>query len=46
MSYGFSFSLRRLLGITKALRTIGRLTGIPMSRSGRQAKFGRMLGMR
>lgn len=40
---GLSFSYRRALGITKAKRNIARATGIPTTKSGRQAKVGRML---
>ena len=43
MNYG-GFSWKRLLGITAAKQKIGRAVGIPWSRSGRQRKFGSMLG--
>jgi len=39
---GASFSWNRALGITKAKRKISRATGIPMTRSGRRAKIGRV----
>lgn len=35
------FSLRTLLGITEAKRKISRATGIPISRTGLEAKIGR-----
>jgi len=34
------FSLNRALGITKALHQIGKVTGIPLTKSGRQRKIG------
>jgi len=41
---GVTFSLNRALGITKAKRNISRKTGIPLSKSGRRVKAGRMIG--
>jgi len=41
---GVSFSLRRALGITKLKRKIARATGIPTTKSGRQRKFGALIG--
>jgi len=41
---GVSFSWRRALGITKVKRAIARQTGIPTTRSGRQRKFGALVG--
>lgn len=38
---GLSFSWKRALGITKAKRKVARFTGIPTTRQGRRAKFGR-----
>ena len=38
---GLSFSWKRALGITKAKRKIAKWTGIPTTRQGRRAKFGR-----
>lgn len=43
---GLSFSWKRALGVTKAKRKIAKATGIPTSRSGRQRKVGRFLGIR
>ncbi len=37
------FSWKRFTGVTRAKRRISRATGIPMSRSGRQQKAGRMM---
>ena len=37
------FSWKRTLGVTKLKRKISRATGIPMTKSGRQAKLGRLL---
>jgi hypothetical protein len=35
------FSIWRLLGVSAAKARVSRKTGIPLSRSGRQAKLGR-----
>ena len=43
---GLTFSWKRALGVTKAKRSIAKATGIPTTRSGRQAKLGRWLGMK
>jgi hypothetical protein len=43
---GLTFSWKRALGVTKAKRSIARATGIPTTRTGRQAKFGRWMGMK
>lgn len=37
------FSWKRFLGVTKAKRNISRKTGIPLSKSGRQQKIGRIV---
>lgn len=42
--YGFSFSWKRATGISAAKARISRKIGIPLSRSGRQRKIGRMIG--
>jgi hypothetical protein len=42
--YGFSFSWKRATGISAAKGRISQKTGIPLSRSGRQRKIGRMMG--
>ena len=41
--YGFSFSWKRLLGITGVRIKIARKTGIPTTRSGLERKIGRLL---
>ena len=38
--FGFSFSLKRLLGITAFKQRIARSTGIPTTKSGAQRKIG------
>jgi hypothetical protein len=38
--YGFSFSLKRLLGITAAKQSFARKTGIPTSKIGVERKLG------
>ena len=43
---GFSFSWKRFLGITAAKRKISKATGIPTTRSGRQRKLGKLLGVK
>jgi hypothetical protein len=43
---GLSFSLSRALGVDVLKRRIARKTGIPLTRSGRQRKIGRMFGMK
>lgn len=40
------FSLKRACGITKAKSKISRATGIPLTKSGRQRKLGKLLGVR
>jgi hypothetical protein len=42
--YGFSFSWKRALGISAFKGRLSRQLGIPLTRSGRQRKVGRMLG--
>lgn len=41
---GFSFSWKRAVGISAAKGRISRSIGIPLTRSGRQRKFGRAAG--
>jgi hypothetical protein len=41
--FGFSFSWRRLLGITSAKQSFARKTGIPTSKTGIARKIGTML---
>lgn len=43
---GLSFSWKRALGISKVKQKISKSTGIPMSKAGRQRKFGKMLGIK
>lgn len=43
---GLSFSWKRALGVTAAKRKIAKATGIPTTKSGRQRKIGRMLGIK
>lgn len=40
------FSWRRLLGVSAGKARISRAIGIPLTRSGRQRKLGKWLGMR
>jgi len=42
--YGFSFSWKRAVGISGMKARLSREIGIPLTRSGRQRKVGRMLG--
>jgi hypothetical protein len=41
---GLSFSWRRALGVSQAQSRLSRQIGIPLSRSGRQRKAGRLAG--
>lgn len=43
-TYGFSFSWRRALGVSGLKNRISRKIGIPLTRSGRQRKIGRLMG--
>lgn len=43
-SYGLSFSWKRALGISAAKGRISRAIGIPLTKSGRQRKIGRLVG--
>lgn len=43
--FGFSFSARRALGISAMKGRISRKIGIPLTKSGRQRKAGRLLGV-
>ena len=43
---GVSFSAKRALGITSAKRKIAKATGIPTTKSGRQRKAGKFLGIK
>jgi hypothetical protein len=42
--FGFSYSWKRAVGISGAKGRISRQLGIPLTRSGRQRKFGRAAG--
>jgi hypothetical protein len=42
--YGFSFSWKRAIGLSAAKARLSRKIGIPLTRSGRQRKIGRMVG--
>lgn len=41
--YGFSFSWKRALGISAAKGKISRKIGVPLTKSGRERKLGRMI---
>jgi len=41
--FGFSFSWKRLLGITSAKQSFARKTGMPTSKTGIERKIGAML---
>jgi hypothetical protein len=41
--YGFSFSWKRLLGITGAKQSFARRTGIPTSKTGMERKLGALI---
>jgi hypothetical protein len=41
--FGFSFSWKKALGITKAKRKIAKATGIPTTKHGRQKKVGSLI---
>ncbi len=41
--YGFSFSWKRLLGITSAKQQFARQTGIPTSKQGLERKLGAII---
>ena len=43
---GLTFSWKRALGVTSSKRKISKATGIPLTRSGRRSKLGRLLGMK
>lgn len=40
MKFGFSFSLKRALGITAVKQKISRKTGIPLTKQGVERKIG------
>ena len=40
MKYGFSFSLKRALGITAVKQKIAKKTGIPLTKQGMERKIG------
>jgi hypothetical protein len=41
--YGFSFSWKRLLGVTSAKQSFARKTGVPTSKAGMERKIGKMM---
>lgn len=41
--FGFSFSWKRLLGITGAKQSFARKTGVPTSKTGIERKIGQMI---
>ena len=41
--YGFSFSWKRLLGITGAKQSFARKTGVPTSKTGIERKLGSII---
>ncbi|MBQ8891601.1 MAG: hypothetical protein IJ068_01915 [Bacilli bacterium] len=43
---GLSFSWKRAVGISSAKRKIAKATGIPTTKSGRQKKIGKILGIK
>lgn len=43
---GLSFSWRRAVGVTKVKRAIAKASHIPTTRTGRQAKAGRKMGVK
>lgn len=42
--FGFSFSWRRALGISAAKTKISKAIGVPLTKQGRQRKFGQAIG--
>ena len=42
--FGFSWSWKRASGLSAAKGKLSRKLGVPLTRSGRQRKLGRMLG--
>jgi hypothetical protein len=42
--YGLSFSWKRAIGLSSAKGKLSRKIGIPLTRSGRQRKTGKMMG--
>lgn len=43
---GLSFSWKKALGITKAKRKISKATGVPLTKSGRRNKIGKIFGIK
>ena len=43
---GLSFSWKRALGISATKGKVARKTGVPTTKSGRQKKLGRLLGIK
>ncbi len=42
---GLSFSTNKALGIANAKRKVAKATGIPTTKTGRQAKAGKLFGL-
>ena len=42
--FGFSWSWKRAIGMSGAKARLSRSLGVPLTRSGRQRKMGRMMG--
>ncbi len=40
------WSWKRQLGVTKQIRKVSKATGVPVTKSGRQRKLGKLLGMK
>lgn len=43
---GLSFSLKRAVGLSSLKRKISKKTGIPLTKSGRQKKAGKFIGIK
>ena len=43
---GLSFSWKRALGVSSAKQKLAKATGIPTTKSGRQKKLGKLLGIK
>jgi hypothetical protein len=43
---GLSFSWKRALGITKMKQNVSKSIGVPLSKRGRQQKFGKWIGIK
>ena len=43
---GLTFSWKRAFGVTQVKRKISKATGIPLTKQGRRAKFGKLFGIK